>query len=90
MTDRKRTEAKEKPKKHLTRNQYEQKKQKERLKKERQRASQTEEKKQAILPRRRELYAENKVVRVKNTVMKNKADQMHVAKVSLILPLRLH
>ena len=48
---------KKKPKKHLTRNQYEQK---ERLKKERQCASQTEETKQAILARRRELSAENK------------------------------
>ena len=60
INDRKRAETKEKPKKHLTRNQYEQKKQKERLKKERQHASQTEEKKQAILARRCELYAENK------------------------------
>ena len=57
MNDRKRAEAKEKPKKHVTRNRY---KQKERLKKECQRANQTEGKKQAILARRRELYAENK------------------------------
>ena len=45
LNDRKRAEAKEKPKKHLTRNQYERKTQKERLKKERQCANQTEEKK---------------------------------------------
>ncbi|KAJ8046204.1 hypothetical protein HOLleu_04813 [Holothuria leucospilota] len=60
MNDRKRAEAKLKPKKQMTRSQREKIKEKERQKKQLQRANQDAEKKEAILARRRQLYAEKK------------------------------